>query len=712
MLGEMPTLREKAVDTVKTAFRTIPDAPYVSYSENSKPEAQSQKQERIRQEKELKKQGKKIDPLKKPESPPPLTTSNHSFYIGKIFRQDNGVKAKISRALGWAPDEKIYSEDFIEASLKYLLKYRAPGEKIRIVVCRKLSEILNGPEDTANTLTNEEEIALIKKIARDKFGLTEDDLLILPVEEDVSHLRLLDALKEGTNEITQEFEPEKVFSFSEDELDGDCPSEVNDSYDIARILYLAMKENPSFAARIQRGVPSLLKKYDADDKDLPKSYYTLSEVAIRIYDIIKGKTIHAGAARQSVYDEVIVAILKGSEGPFASTPALLPLFERLENKKFGTIHVDNRENPFRQNLVRGRARRRLATVTAILASTVLSSVSTPVAVMRYQQHREQQVAAEAVQKYVESQVKGLTWRTDNMNLDVTPKMVESYADTMLEDIQYRYGVKPEILEDLNIRTLLKQSLVENNSIPHVASNQAKYSKHVDEFVEANRLLFRSKGITIDKPYAHMLAHIDLFVNAAEKPLYPPLKYESDHESNKQCTNIGVYVSHFLPGHKYEVSILEEDGEKVLVARNYYNEKELSRFPMIEEHTMDTKTARTMAREFIRDMKYYDAKDLHKWHEQMIYLTEPNTFSGIPGDFEQASDADFYHLLEAETYVDTFGLFEYQVIKGYCNFGEKKDGYCVKARIPGEDQFTIARGREVAYRYKEAKEGDLYRGWPD
>lgn len=735
MSEKVPTYNERIVETFKTAFEELPVTPYVSYSVHSKPESQQERQARIEREKELKKQGKKIQKPQTPQTPdkpPLLTAENHALYIGKIFKEDSKVKARIARTLGWSPELRIYGADFIEAALSYIIAHsdvkngenKYENKKIRIVLCRKVSEILNGPDDIEGTLTHEEAIELINKIAKEKFDLEAQNLLIEGLEQNPYHSTLLSRLEKATNEFTQEFDPELAFQPRTSDDENGSPTTIVDSLDIAACLYQATKQNKAFEARIHKGVPAQLKKQDQSEKKLPKSYYTLAEVAIRLQDIISGTAVHSGASRQAVYDGVISAIVKGKEGVFADVRALQPIFEKLEKTNFQTIHVDNKNNPVRKRLLRGKARRKIASVVAICASTVAASIGAPAAVVKYQEYRQEKAAEEAVQQYIASRVKGLTWYADRLHFDVTPQTVESYAGMMIEDIHFRYGIEESILDDLHIETLIKQFLVENGRISNLPTNSQAYMRYVDEFVESNRILFQSRGVKLERPYNHMLPYLELFINAAEKDVKehkmsfhstemrcPSNLCDPDNHASKNYIDLGIYVGHSPIGHKYQVYVLEENGEKVIVARAYFNDEELSKFPEIEDKEADTKAAQYMARDFIRDIKWYDAHHLYKWDELMHDLANPNYVSYIPDEYEEKAHPEPYLLERIIPYYDTFGSFSYEVIRDYCHFPENQDKYCLKAREPGEQNFTIKRGREVAYHYFDAKGQKLYRDYP-
>ncbi len=719
-----PTYMEKARDVLFEALLSVDDKSYASYSEHKRPEPN--------QATDTEGENNKPKKTQNPEDPPVLNSTNHSFYIGKMRRTQQDIRSRISRALGFTPPEKIYSEDFIEASLAYLFKHSAKDEPVHIMICRSLSEILNGPKDVEGTLTAEEEKEEIYRIAAKKFGKTKDDLIIELLEDSSEHAKLIRALREATDDVTNEFDGDKVFGLDPETEEGlikDEAYEATDSFSIMRQLYLATKQNEKFANRVKKGVPQMLKRKDPNEEDLPKSYYTMAELAIRIYEISMGRNIHSGTNRQSVYDEVIVALVKGEKGPFRSIPALKPIFKLLENCTFHTIHIDNKNNPYRAKKVRSNARKKLTTALAVCTTAVTTTVWAPVATYKavnsYNDYQRQKAADEAVKKYIVQHTEGLTFRLEGTRAPITTRTVEYQSKAMQNDLFYRYGVAPEVQQKLNLSTLSKQFLVENKRISRTAAFGSNYfTWYLEDFIQQNDLLFKSHGVEIGRPYEHMMPYMDLFIKAAEQPV-PPQRVTFDVDSTSPCalsrncypdyyqnnklTYLGIYMSHQPLGVTNQFFVLENpNGEKVLLSRPYYDEESNELFSDVKPGDATTMEAMRDARRFIEDMKLIDAYPITEWASQLSDLVR-----SIPPEFEEEEPVDAYTLLDARTYKDTFGAFNYQVIKGYCHFTHRPDDVCVKARVPGVDtDFSVARGREVAHYFLLADGRKLYQSYPD
>jgi len=680
---------QPVLDTVKTAFKPVRKSPYVSHCINGKKTGEN----------------------------PALASGNHAFYIGKIIRR--ATYDKIKKVLKWksAPDP-IYNEDFIAGGLEYLFANAGPDEKVRVVVCPVLSEIFNGPKDAKLAMTTEEEIELIYKLAAKKFGKGRDRLEVVDLEKEPLHRELFRVLRAATDPDTGEFDPQMAFG-EQCATEANVPGENLNSLDIARCLYSAVKENENFAMRLKKGIPAKLKA--EGDGDLPTSFYSLTEIAIRLAEIINGRNIHGGSNRQAVYDEVIEALIKGNnKGSFRHVAALQPLFKLLEGKRFETLHLDNGKNPHHLRGEKMRALVRLATAGIIGAA----AVAAPVGVQQYREKMERETREEVVKKYINDQLKNLDYYIDGKfraQVDVTE--VNMLTGHFFREIGARYGIPPEAIKDLRLGELYKQFLIQNKSMLTRACTEEKYFVlTMDLFIQNNRILLESYGIRVGKPYERLAPYLEYLLEAAEKPT-PELSVDVEKGAcvpqdprpcrpGKELEKLGLFFGHQTHQQGFELYLFEENnGRKYLVARDYYAEEDLKQFGLRPDMIATSKKAAGAARQYLKSMKLFDLINLLEWERLFHNLHEDGRLSGdYVDDLVEAEEEPLKYVIErSRTYKDYFGAFEYELIEDdYHDPNDDKWKRCLKARIPGRDvNFTIARAREAAVHFREGFYGDSY-----
>ncbi|MFA6992579.1 MAG: hypothetical protein WC269_04875, partial [Candidatus Gracilibacteria bacterium] len=298
---------------------------------------------------------------------PRLNRENAGFYLGRFIK--NPVFDGVAEVLGIEGDPKkkgIYSPEFIAGMLDYAFSRMAYGsdKKINVFVCSIFGELFNGPSEIAErTMTFEEQKALILDIAKKRFGEYQAGCVnVVNIEDVEAHKPLLGLLK-GT------FDEEKGVS-SPDVLavEGDVKLNENaSSLEIAQYLYKAVKENQVLQEVFKNLMPEGLQERTWGDKDdddeefviTPRICYGLTEISIRLWEILNGRFIHGGVDRQGKYDEVIEKIVRGKNGGYKKIPELQELFKLFEGKRFDTIHVDTERNPYKFRAERTIARIRL-----------------------------------------------------------------------------------------------------------------------------------------------------------------------------------------------------------------------------------------------------------------------------------------------------------------------------------------------------------------
>ncbi|MDD3861900.1 MAG: hypothetical protein PHP74_03380 [Candidatus Gracilibacteria bacterium] len=103
------------------------------------------------------------------KEPLSLTSENHAWFIGKIPKKKSTRK------------NSIYSDEFFEASLKFLFENIAEGERAQIIMAPCLSKYFNGEEDRSMGLSESDAKDFIMKIVDKKFRKRKSDLEICSV---------------------------------------------------------------------------------------------------------------------------------------------------------------------------------------------------------------------------------------------------------------------------------------------------------------------------------------------------------------------------------------------------------------------------------------------------------------------------------------------------------------------------------------------------
>ncbi len=297
-----------------------------------------------------------------------LKNDNHALYIGKCLY--SGGSDDVKDIVGIKTYRGIYSEDFIAVCLDYLSAHlsQEPGQKIKIVVGRLLSELFNGKDDVKKALTMEEQRKKILRIAQRKCGLKSEQLDIVDPVTGPRHSELFKKLKQCIDPQTGVVEAQKAFSTEKEEK-----AVITNSFGIAQILFKAAEEDERLNNALIACIPEHLKK-DATKEQLDqRKCYGLTEIAMRIADFMDGTYIHACMPGQVNFNQIIGRLLQGKKGCFKGIKSLHPLFDVLPSTPFHTIHIDNRQNPRVHERNRIIARARLAVAVILGASALTGS---------------------------------------------------------------------------------------------------------------------------------------------------------------------------------------------------------------------------------------------------------------------------------------------------------------------------------------------------
>jgi hypothetical protein len=705
---------------------------------------------------------KAVSPKERESAGVPLDSQNHAFYLGKLIRQS--TRAKI-RGVLTASQERLYDDDFLKGALEYLVENLAEGQKAQITIGPQVGEIFNDPNPAA--MSAEEEKAHILEMAKKMGPKISERIEVKSLDDFPEHKELLDALRVQKNSENNEVYLDKALRTDEPVDFTSGPEPRVTPLKIAQCLYMGATEDQVFMNKIAKGIPGKLKEEDGEES--PKYGYSLTEIAIRLYEIINGRYIHGGASRQAVYDYVIMGLINQPDKHKA--PSLQPLIQLLKGKKFETMHLDTDKNPHRQKSRKKRARRQILAAT-ILGAAVAAAPG--VAENRYEAYKESQ-AREMISAVVKERIRGMRMGFEHFSMDMTEDVIKGRLESAIEEMEIRFGISKEQQGELNLPALLMQFMLENSNLVEWPGSENKSNEALvlDLFIRQNAILLRSRGVNIERPYDNLWKYKDLLLQAAEGQVPEISKdTESRHISCERpipgddCElpkKIGVLRAHDSSSygwdHDYVLFTINKDGKKILIARDWVENRQESIFYYLgfgkkiesfqEEDLLTkwsyyksareyeskgmvatTEMARKAAQEWVTEMKRWDASALYSVEHRIYNLNY------VDDEKVNYEDNPPYILLEERshqdqnwisshtgitektyTYTDSFGAFSYEIMETFCmafydnmeNITHSVD--CIYARRPGEKQFSLLTAIDVAEQYYRA-ENNLYWWNPD
>ncbi len=626
---------------------------------------------------------------------PMLTSANHAFYVGKIiprlFRE--GIK----NLLGWgSSQERIYNSEFLAGALDYLFADIKEGHRARVVVCRSLSELFNGSEDVEDALTTEQEIILIKKIAKKKFK-KEDLLEVMDLEEQPQHKALFEALRSSVDSETGLVNIEKALS----DDNGQSVVAENDSLQIAKMLFRANQESEELSKAFKKAIPARLK--DSAEDNPTAQYYPLIEVAIRLADNLHGMHIQGGSERQAIYNGIIIQLIKGEGGRYKDVEELKHLFEVLQGLRFETLHLSNEKNEHRIKRMKNLFRWRMAIYTTLF----LSVLSAGVVIGQWHEKNKQKRRQDEVNEILKTELKDLIFYLDRFEIgkEHNVKIFNELVRKILDDLRIRYQMPDEICEEL--KPFVQKYLLDNKLLlgSMYRSNSTRIDRS-DLFVRMHDIYFKNKGVDAGKPYGHLYRYVSMLKALLESDENLSFNTESidpvHPTGKKEVEYVGTFISGRDYGNKYEFYLYKADDREYLVARNRNKE----RYQTNDRH-YTSKRAKEGAAAFLQMISRYDALPLNDLNSQIHRMTYWSEDDKDREYCEQRSVSQRTATLLSSpiTYRDTFGRFEYSVIEdnGYDRKREESVD-CLLAKKPKDKVFNHSRMTEVVRRYGKA------RGW--
>jgi len=665
-----------------------------------------------------------------------LSLENHKIFLGKMFKLGTGDK--ILRVLGWGKpvDNGMYTEEFVEGALCYAFENakKTPGDRPSFVVCPSLSELFNGYEDVENAMSSEEQINLIRRIAKEKFGKGDRDLDVEDLEKMIAHKRLFEVLRAHVDENAGVVNMiEAMASIDDKEEFGNMDlagvTRTNMSLFLTKFLLAAALRNEQLFYAFLNAVPPRLREKDADDdqetqalvkkddneapemsiKDISKMSYAITEVAIRLSEIMQGRTIHGGVDRQGKYDEIIKKIVLGKSGGYKNIEDLEPLFKIFEKEEFTTVHIDTELNPSALRLQRNIAWIRLLLYSALSGLAVFGAYERG-------KHVESDKQAQ-VMKLIDARLQqelidrnDISFRFEGkwqVGREKNVSIFRGIVNDFMEEMKRRYLLDDEQLEGL--KPFLMEYMIANKfDLPIWHGNWASALTALDKFLQDKEFYFLSKNIKIGKPYAHFFKYMDLIKKAIEGGPHISQNMISQYhvgqipieEKNKNLRKIGEISASGTYAFVYTAYVYtDEKGEEHLLAMQGTEEvmKDVMRSSTANSHV-----GYEVAMTFMNIQQRHDLLSLAPYFSNFVSVPRVETDKDC--NFELNEDSAFVRRIP--DYVDTFGRFKYEL----ATYDDPRDGHehevHLVAKVPGEKLFTSFRACEAAEYFEEATHFDL------
>ena len=448
-----------------------------------------------------------------------------AVYLGALPRR-SPIKKAVD-ALDFRDTAGAYSETGVLAVLEQAALQRKEGRKLKIILFSSLREKCNDGE--APVLTFNEQVARITRLCGQHLKLKPQDLEFINMAEEYQDL----------------FQPLQGAEDLEAAFARVPESEEWGSYRIAYDLYQAVKTNEAFAQVCKALMPEGLPEETDDSGFSFLAAYSLFETAIHLADIIKGRSTQIGVGRQSKYNEVVIALMRGKKGPWRDLNELEALFEKVEGLNFTGVNVSKSPSPVTSAIRRARARMCVGTQMAGAASLLALGVEGGQMIEQHMKADLDAVYAERMGEIVATQTCGGedSWMG---SLDQRDKVyrLKNRLDGVREVLRVRYGIEYDDSEweRVGIPSFLDYLAQETqgegyNGVCDFLLFYAQYSQDMaDRFVQAHWSSFRSKGYNVTRPYAYL----------------GDLKFDHFSTPQKWCTanlDLGISVNEigeFLP----------------------------------------------------------------------------------------------------------------------------------------------------------------------
>lgn len=657
-----------------------------------------------------------------------LTSTNHAFYIGKFIPKT--AREKITNLLGWvkksekkddktpASNERIYSEEYIAAALAYAFDHIAQGEKVQFCIGRVLSEVINGTEDVAGALSLQEEKNLIYQIAKKRFGKTEKDLNVVSFEDDHEHMDLIQSIKKDKSFLDSKSKQQN--NGGESKIDPKIIEITKDSSssDIAKVLHSAAEKHPSVMAEFQGMIP---EKLEGEEAKIGKKYlYGMVEIAIRLREIIKGRSIHGGADRQGKYDAFITELIRGKQGrKYGKIPELQGLFTSLEDVAFEVLHIDTKNNPYKIAATVSNARWRLALVGAL----GLGAVGGAYQVGKFVERQEAQQKEMSVDVNLNRELSDTHFYFDQkfeVPKDKNILQFKHIMKTMMGYLKSRYPLTDKVI--VEIEPLFAQYLIkQKDHLPALLESNHLKIDLVDRFIQEQHFYLLSKGINCGRPYEHLISHWSEFQNSLRSPTSTVLTEGYKPEDGKCIPNavwlpdcskgkvqeIGSFFASKDYGldNEYRLGIVTENDKRYVVAVD----QEMGWKGGKKEDVYTMAKGKEAAEKFVDAMRKYDILHLKEYFHQLYEAADRKIDEKTKEQVRSLlGENEKLHVNQIAVYKDFFGQFSFELglvtVDGNSIYGERRK--ILVAKKTGEEKFSLESAQEAGQHFGAASESHM------
>lgn len=426
-----------------------------------------------------------------------LDKDNFCFQIGKMDKKN----------------ETLYTKEFLAGALDYLLHKVGLWQKITIQIRKDLADILTNKDDDRGmkeVLLYEQEKKEIEKIIKKYFK---------------EHMHKVDIVSVADQypEVFSLLEKKWVVGLQSDKeivLDPQSFSPL----DIARYLYAISKKDGKFMITLYATKPEEQKKMDT----LPigeneSDYYAMIEVAIRLYEILKGKNIQWGAIRQIRYDRIIWMLLYGKDSKdkdysLDRFPELLKFHNFCKqinpNVQFERLYIDNTQiqKVEDKKIERKGTIKKLAIYTGLVSSLLLWALWGAVWTSSYIKHQKEKENKEKEIALLASKLKAKKLQSgyhysfqNHTTMESKLGMLDVATNNVYYELLKAYKIKNTSEEE--IKALIKNELLKWNNLNDVSMDIERITKIANDFI--SNVLIPNNTVLLNQWWCDLLPYKDM-----------------------------------------------------------------------------------------------------------------------------------------------------------------------------------------------------------
>lgn len=633
-----------------------------------------------------------------------LNSENHAFYFGKSPAIP--LKDTVLERLGFShADRGTYNAQAFRTAFEYAKAMLEPGQTAKIVVASRLSALFNGPHSLEGHLSLDQEKDLLRQEAF-KAGLSQDQVDIQGIEELPENQQLFSVLQaEADKAQTTQQSPDYLQAMIGGDMTLNPPA--HSALHVAAILSIAALRDKKLMANLAATQPKSLKA-NADLSESNRTAYTISELAIRITDLLNGRIVQGGVDRQRRYDHFIWEFVSGKKGKYKKNPDLQSLFEDLEGKEIHTLHI-KQNNHNQKKLQRNIARTRIG-IWAVLAAALALSIAalgrnageeagreagiTEGRAAGLQEGKEQYLGnlQSAADQYIAAEMKDQLFRFEGTmaSSDQNVPTFKGFVDSTLAELKLRYDIQDQKFL-AQIKPFLTEFLLQYKSHLPTQTYPWGWEKYnfiflADKFYSAHPISFTANGYGKKTPYQHFEKHIgDDQYDAGPVDLQVTVDQLNDFKYLGELSNPAFY----LPVKLYFVP--RPDGGQNLAILDEINAQAKASGLM----RLSNADIPKLRQAFLQDKECASVNAFRYRNEDIVLKALGSAWDSDTKTEFTTSAGDIY-FQPLESIMDDQGRLLYQ-LGVYSHFNQTRivtEKFLV-ARRPGETHYTTQTGKEAA-----------------